>query len=99
MVSPDGATFNCTATSKPRAIIQWISNDGMGLNDMLGKFTINNTVEGDCIITNPPSECVITSILEIANSVPNDDGEYVCTAVNAAGDDTASALLTVYSKY
>ena len=71
----------------------------MVLNDMMGKFSINNMTKGDCIITDPPSECVITSILEIADSVPNDDGEYVCTAINPAGNDTASALLTVYGKY
>ena len=51
------------------------------------------------MITNPSSECVITSILEIADGVPNDDGEYVCTAINPAGNVTASASLTVYGKY
>ena len=99
MVSPEGATFNCTATAKPRAIIQWTSNDGTVLNGTTEKFTITDLVEGDCIITNPPSECVITSILEITGSVPNDDGEYVCTAINPAGNDAVSALLTVYGKY
>ena len=99
VVSPDGATFNCTATAKPQAVIQWTTNNGTVLTDTLEKFTINNITEGDCIITNPPSGCVITSILEIANSVPNDDGEYVCTAINPAGNVTASASLTVHGKY
>ena len=65
----------------------------------MGKFTITVTTEGDCIITNPPSECVITSILDIADNVPNDSGEYVCAAINDAGNNTASVSLTVNGKH
>ena len=65
----------------------------------MGKSTISYSTEGDCIITEPPSDCVITSILDINNIVPNDSGEYVCTAINAAGSDTASGSLTVHGKY
>ena len=89
VVSPDSATFNCTATAKPQAIIQWTMN-GIVLNDAMGKFSISDVREGDCIITDPPSDCVITSTLDINDFVPNDSGEYVCTAINAAGSDTAS---------
>ena len=99
VVSPDSAIFNCTATAKPRAVIQWTINDGMVLTATMGKFTITDTTEGDCIITNLPSECVITSILDIADNVPNDSGEYVCTAINDAGNNTASVSLTVNGKY
>ena len=99
VVSPDSATFSCTATAKPRAVIQWTINDGMVLTGTMGKFTITDTTEGDCIITSPPSECVITSILDIADNVPNDSGEYVCTAINDAGNNTASVSLTVNGKY
>ena len=99
VVSPNSAAFNCTATAKPRAVIQWTVNDGMVLTGTMGKFTITNTTEGDCIITNPPSECVITSILDIADTVPNDSGEYVCTTSNDAGNNTASVSLTVNGKY
>ena len=98
VVSPDSATFNCTATAKPRAIIQWTMN-GIVLNDATGKFSISDVREGDCIITDPPSDCVITSTLDINDFVPNDSGEYVCTAINAAGSDTASVSLTVHGKY
>ena len=98
VVSPDIATFNCTATAKPQAVILWTGN-GIVLNDAMGKFFISDTREGDCIITIPPSDCVITSTLDINDVVPNDSGEYVCTAINAAGSDTASALLTVHGKY
>ena len=65
----------------------------------MGKFFISDVREGDCIITDPPSDCVITSTLDINDIVPNDSGEYVCTAINAAGNDTASVSLTVYGKY
>ena len=98
VVSPNSVTFNCTATAKPRAVIQWTINNGMALTGTMGKYTITDTTEGDCIISNPPSECVITSILDIADNIPNDSGEYVCTAINDAGNDTASASLIVYGK-
>ena len=99
MVSPDSATFNCTATAKPQAVIQWTINNGMVLTGTMGKFTITETTKGDCIISNPPSECVITSTLDIVDNIPNDSGVYVCTAINDAGNNTASVSLTVYGKY
>ena len=98
VISPDIATFNCTATAKPRAVIQWTKNEVV-LNGTMGKFSISDSTEGDCIITDPPSHCVITSTLDINLTVPNDSGEYVCTAINAAGNDFASVSLTVHGKY
>ena len=98
VISPDSATFNCTATAKPRAIIQWTRN-GNVLNFAMGKFTITDSTQGDCIITNPPSDCITTSRLDIADTIPNDSGEYVCTAINVVGNDMTSASLTVYGKY
>ena len=98
VVSPDSATFNCTATAKPRAVIKWTKN-GIVLNGTAGKFFISDIKEGDCIITDPPSECVIISTLKINDTVPNDGGEYVCTAINAAGNDTASVSLPVHGEY
>ena len=95
VVSPDSATFNCTAAAKPQAVIQWTRN-GMVLNGTMGKFFISNAREGDCIITDPPSDCVITSTLDIHDVIPNDSGEYVCTAINAAGSDTAFVSLKVH---
>ena len=64
----------------------------------MGKFSISDSTEGDCIITDPPSDCVITSTLDIYDAVPNDSGEYVCTAINAAGSNTTSVSLTVHGK-
>ena len=98
VISPDSATFNCTATAKPRAIIQWTRN-GNVLNVTMGKFTITDSTQGDCIITNPPSDCITTSRLDIADTIPNDSGEYVCTAINVVGYDMESASLTVKGKY
>ena len=71
----------------------------MVLTGTMGKFTITDTTEGDCIISDPPNDCVITSTLDIADNVPNDSGEYVCTAINDAGNDTASISLIVNGKY
>ena len=98
VVSPKSATFNCTAIANPRAVIQWTRN-GIVLNGTVGNFVISYSTEGDCIITDPPSDCVITSTLDIINTVPNNSGEYVCTAINAAGNETASVSLIVHGKY
>ena len=98
VVSPDSAGFNCTATAKPRAVIKWTRN-GIVLNGTVGKFFISDVKEGDCIITDPPSECVIISTLDINDTVSNDNGEYVCTAINTAGNDTASVSLPVHGEY
>ena len=97
VVSPDSATFDCTVTAKPRAVIQWTRN-GVVFNGTMEKFFISYSTEGDCIITDPPSDCVITSTLDINDVVPNDSGEYLCTAINAAGNDTAPVLLTIHGK-
>ena len=98
VVSPDSATFNCTATANPRAVTQWTRN-GIVLNGTMGSFVISYSTEGDCIITDPPNDCVITSTLDINDIVPNNNGEYVCTAINAAGNETASVSLIVHGKY
>ena len=65
----------------------------------MDKFSITDSTQGDCIITNPPSDCITTSRLDIADTIPNDSGEYVCTAINVVGNDMASASLRVYGKY
>ena len=98
VVSPYSVMFNCNVTANPRAVIQWTRN-GIVLNTTMGKFTISYSTEGDCIITDPHNDCVITSTLDIVDTVPNDSGEYMCTAINAAGNDTVSVSLTVYGKY
>jgi len=97
VVSPDNATFTCTATAKPRAVIQWRRNGVVLTNTM--KHIIIDSTEGDCIITNPPSDCIIISTLSITSNIPNDSGEYLCTASNPAGFDIAFVLLTVYGRY
>ena len=64
----------------------------------MGKFFISEVREGDCIITDPTTDCVITSTLDIYDVVPNNSGDYVCTVINDAGSDTASVSLTVHGK-
>ena len=100
VVSLNTAMFNCSATAKPRAEIQWM-RDGMVLGDTVDnstKITIDYDTQGDCNITRPPSECALTSTLEITETIPNDDGEYVCSSTNPVGSDVGTALLTVHGK-
>jgi len=94
VVSPNTVMFNCSATAKPRAEIQWM-RDGMVLSDNSTKITINYEEQGDCIITRPPSECVLTSTLEITETIPDDAGEYVCYATNPVGSVLETASLIV----
>ena len=97
VVSPNPAMFNCSATAKPRADIQWMRG-GMVLSNTLDgstKITITPITQGDCNITRPPSECVLTSTLEITETIPDDAGEYVCYATNPVGSVLETASLIV----
>ena len=101
VVSPNTTTFNCSATAKPQAEIQWMRN-GMLLGntvDNTTKITIIGIAQGDCNITRPPSECVLTSTLMLTGTIPDNVGEYVCTASNPAGSDMKTASLTVHGIY
>ena len=94
VTSPNTTVLNCIATAKPLAEIRWIRN-GIVLTDNTTKITTFNTIQGDCNITSPPSECVLTSILEITDTLPQDGGEYMCVASNPAGSTMETVLLTV----
>ena len=100
VVSPNITTFNCSATAKPRAEIQWMRN-GMvlvtgGTVDNITRITVIDIAQGDCNITRPPSECVLTSTLDLDVTMPINVGEYVCSASNPAGSDRETASLTVH---
>ena len=95
-------TFTCVANANPRAIIQWSFNGNVLRNtsDIDGsRYYIINEIEGNCSVTDPPSQCEASSTLEIVNTQLADSGEYTCNASNAAGADTVSANLTVTSKF
>jgi len=94
ILSPNTARINCTATAKPRAIIQWIRN-GVVVEGNTARITMTNFTQGNCSTTSPPSQCAVTSILEIVNTVPNDAGEYMCNASNPAGGDIETISLIV----
>ena len=95
-------TFTCIANANPRAIIQWSFNGNVLRNtsDIHGsRYYIINGIEANCLVTNPPSQCVTSSTLEIVNTELADSGIYTCNASNAAGAGTASTNLTVTSKF
>jgi len=98
VVSPDTAILNCSATAKPRAEIQWM-RDGMVLGNTINnttKVTIFYDEQGDCIITRQPDECVLASTLILSDTIPDNTGQYVCSASNPAGSDMEAAWLTVH---
>ena len=88
MVQPQSATFLCNATARPRPQITW-----WRLGNQLIAQT--NTIE---ISSDDFGEREILSNLTIVMADPSDAGGYVCQATNAAGQDTATAELTVYGK-
>ena len=95
-------TFTCVANANPRAVIQWSFNGNMlrNISDTDGsRYYITNETEGNCLVTDHPSQCETSSTLEIVNTELADSGIYTCNASNAAGADTVSANLTVTSKF
>ena len=94
----NNVTFTCAANANPRALIQWIFN-GNVLRNMLDtdgtKYLITNETEGNCAITDPPSQCETSSTLQIFDTQPADSGEYTCNASNAAGASIESAELNI----
>jgi len=73
-----------------------ISNNS--LSDGGVPVIITNSTIGNCSITNPPSECVSSSTLQILKIRAVDSGEYNCIANNVAGNNTGAAQLIVNGK-
>ena len=76
-------TFICVANAKPRATIQWAKSGNVLSNTTTIK--ISSMTMGNCTITDPPEQCVISSTLKIFNTQPSDSGVYTCNATNEAG--------------
>ena len=94
------ANISCTATGKPQAVISWLRNNNEiisnnSLSDGGVSVIITNSTIGNCSITDPPSQCVSSSTLQILNTRAVDSGEYTCLATNEAGRDTKAATLIV----
>ena len=100
ITSGDDVNFTCTATGKPRAVISWLRNNNEvisnnSLSDGGVPVIITNSIMGNCTITDPPSQCVSSSRLQILNTRAVDSGEYICVATNVAGRNEVIAMLIV----
>ena len=88
MVQPQSVTFFCNATARPRPEVTWWR---MG-NQLMAQ---TNTI---AISSDDFGEREIVSNLTIVMADPSDADGYVCQATNAAGQDNATAELTVHGK-
>ena len=100
VTSGEVVNFTCTATGKPRAVISWLRNNNEvisnnSLSDGGVPVIITNSIMGNCTITDPPSQCVSSSTLQILNTRAVDSGEYTCVANNQAGNDKMMIALVV----
>ena len=57
---------------------------------------ITNSIMGNCTITDPPSQCVSSSTLQILNTRAVYSGEYTCVATNEEGIDSTSSFLDIH---
>ena len=104
ITSGEDVNFTCTATGKPRAVISWLRNNNEVINnnslsDGGVPVIITNSAIGNCSITDPPSQCVSSSTLQILKTRAVDSGEYSCVANNVAGSDAGAAQLIVNGKH
>ena len=94
LTSNENVNFSCVTTGTPQAVISWLRNNNVlissnSLSDGGVPVVISNSVMGNCTITDPPSQCVSSSTLQILNTRAVDSGEYTCIASNEVGRDTA----------
>ena len=90
VTQPQNATLTCTATGRPRPIIQWnlvVNQSLVLLVSMAGTYNIEETIE---------SQREIASNLTIFRADPFDTGDYVCNASNVVNETQAAAALTVH---
>ena len=104
VTSGEDVNFTCTATGKPRAVISWLRNNNKmisnnSLSDGGVPVIITNSTMGNCTITDPPSQCVSSSRLQIFNTRAVDSGEYTCVANNVAGSVDGTTKLIVNGKW
>ena len=104
ITSGEVVNFTCTATGKPQAVISWLRNNNEvissnSLSDGGVPVIITSSIMGNCTITDPPSQCVSSSRLQILNTRAVDSGEYTCVANNVAGMDDGTAQLIVNGKF
>ena len=85
-VSPDNATFTCSATARPRPAITWLRG-GSAITTVAGEYDI---AEDEL------EERELTSTLTLLGTEPRDAGDYVCQAITPYfSADEEQATLTV----
>ena len=104
ITSGEDVNFTCTATGKPRAVISWLRNNNEvisnnSLSDGGVPVIITNSTIGNCSITDPPSQCVSSSTLQILNATVHDNGKYTCIAANEVGTISSSVRLMINGNY
>ena len=99
VLSPEVASFNCSSTGKPRVDMYWIDRDNVLINDTTDKYILSTYTIGNCTITDPPSQCVSSSTLQILNTRTVDSGEYTCVVTNEVGNYSSSTILIVNGEH
>ncbi len=92
VVTPEDATFSCTAEGLPRPSITWFTLLDESPQELLADSVFSiDTVDG-------AGEREVTSTLTINNTQPAVSGTYICNATNEVNTATAMTTLTVHSK-
>ena len=96
----DAATFTCSVSGVPLPSIVWTLPSGDNLESVVlnGQDIEQAEIYAETIVSEE-TPYAATSTLSIDPVSRNDDGIYICTAINRIANATASATLTVQGKW
>ena len=91
----NNATFTCEVAGVPLPSVSWTLPNGDQITSQVMSSGSDSSQTFALTEISTESPIITVSILYIESVSPGDEGEYVCTAVNARNTVSETAILTV----